>query len=457
MRYLVKLISFSRIQILSLLPDLMLRRVQAIALQAFLTISALLAVSASAVALDIQTVTSPKNIEAWLVEDHTIPLISIQFSFKGGTSQDPEGKDGLAYLMSGLFDEGAGDMDSDTYQERLDNIGAEMSFSASPDSISGGMRMLQENSAEAFDMLALAVQQPRFDQVAIDRIRSQIEARIKAQSGDPSTIASQKFAEVLYGDHPYARRDEGTLKTLASIDRDDLVQAHHNLFGRDQLKIGVVGAINAEELAPLLDKIFGDLPEKATLKPVENADIALGATTSVTYDLPQASINLVYPGVKRTDEDFFAAYLMNQILGVGFTSRLYNEVREKRGLAYSVSSGLSLRDHANNLMIATATRPDRLHESLEVIRNEVNRMAKSGPTEEELAAAKSFTIGSYPINNLGSSVAVANTLVGLQEQNLPINYIDERRDLINAVTLDQVKAVASKLLQAEPAILIVGP
>lgn len=410
-----------------------------------------------ALALDIQEVTSPKGIKAWLVEDDSVPLISIRFSFKGGSAQDPDGKEGLANLMTGLFDEGAGDMPSDIYQERLDNIGAEMSFAANQDNISGGMRMLKENSSAAFDMLALAIQKPRFDQAAVDRIRAQIVAGINASKNDPSTIATQKFAEVLYGKHPYARREEGTVQTLETITRDDLLDAHKKLFGKDQLKIGVVGAISAEELAPLLDKLFGNLQDKAELKPVEMAKLALGATTSVTYDLPQTTINLVYPGVKRSDKDFFAAYLMNQVLGVGFTSRLYNEVREKRGLAYTVGSGLNGQDYANSLSISTGTRPDRAQQSLDVIRAEVARMAKSGVTEEELAAAKSFAVGAYAINNLDSSVAVARTLVGLQEQNLGRDYIDRRGDLINAVTADDVKAVAAKLLKADPAILIVGP
>ncbi len=410
-----------------------------------------------AFALDIQEVTSPKGIKAWLVEEDSVPLISVRFSFKGGSAQDPAGKEGLANLMTGLFDEGAGDMPSDAYQERLDNIGAEMSFSATQDNISGGMRMLKENSPAAFDMLALAIQKPRFDQAAIDRIRAQIVTGIKASQNDPSTIASQKFAEVLYGKHPYARRDEGTVQSLEAITREDLLDAHKKLFGKDQLKIGVVGAISAKELAPLLDKLFGDLQDKADLKPVDMAKLALGATTSVTYDLPQTTISLVYPGVKRSDKDFFAAYLMNQVLGVGFTSRLYNEVREKRGLAYTVGSGLSGQDYSNSLNISTGTRPDRAQQSLDVIRAEVARMAKSGVTEEELAAAKSFAIGAYAINNLDSSVAVARTLVGLQEQNLGRDYIDRRGDLINAVTTADVKAVAEKLLKADPAILVVGP
>jgi len=408
-------------------------------------------------AVTIQEVVSPKGVRAWLVQDDFVPLISIRFSFKGGSTQDPAGKEGLANLMTGLFDEGAGDLPSDAYQERLDNIGAEMSFSATADDIGGSMRMLAENRDAAFDLLSLAVNHPRFDQDPVDRIRQQIIANIKASERDPNTIASQKFAEVLYGSHPYARREQGTEKSLMAITRDDLLAFHRKVFARDNLTIGVVGAISPQELAPLLDKVFGDLPDKAELTPVPDAKLALGATTNINYKLPQTSIALVYPGVSRKDPDFFAAHLMNQILGGGTSSRLYREVREKRGLAYSVDSSLILRDHASVLMISTATRPDRAQETLKIIRDEVSRMANDGPTAEELAEAKSYTIGAYAVSNLDSSNGIARTLVTLQQEGLGRDYIDRREGIINSVTLDQVKAVAKRLLQADPAILMVGP
>ncbi len=147
---------------------------------------------------------------------------------------------------------------------------------------------------------------------------------------------------------------------------------------------------------------------------------------------------------------------MNHILGGGFTSRLYAEVREKRGLAYSVSSSMVMRDHVSALMISTATRPEKAQDSLKIIREQVAAMATDGPTEAELAAAKNFLKGSYAVNNLDSSAAIAETLVSLQEAELPRDYIDKRSQLIDAVTLDQVKVIARKLLEAEPAILILG-
>jgi len=408
-------------------------------------------------AIEIQEVVSPKGIKAWLVEDNSVPLVSMRFSFKGGTSQDPGGKEGLANLMTGLFDEGAGDLDSDSFQERIDNLGGEMSFTASPDSVSGSIRMLAENRDAVSDLLALAVNKPRFDQDAVDRIRQQVVASLEASQRNPSTIASRKFSEVLYGNHPYGRPDEGTVKSLQSISREDLATFHRKNFARDRLTVGVVGSINAKDLGEMLDKVFGDLPANAELVPVPDAKLALGTTTSLSFDMPQTSISFVYPAIPRKDPEFFAAYLMNHILGGGFTSRLYAEVCEKRGLAYSVSSSMALRDHVSALTISTATRPEKAQESLKIIREQVAAMANDGPTEAELQAAKSYLKGSYAVNNLDSSVSIADTLVGLQEAGLDREYIDKRAELIDAVTLDQVKAIAKKLLEAEPAILIFGP
>jgi zinc protease len=220
----------------------------------------------------------------------------------------------------------------------------------------------------------------------------------------------------------------------------------------------MVGAIDATETARVLDQLFSGLPAEPSLTPVAQSGWKLGQALRVDYDLPQTSLQLAYPGVARDAPDFFAAYLMNEILGGGtFGSRLFKEVREQRGLAYSVGSSLVTREYASGLIIGTATRSDRADETLKVVRDVVAKMAAEGPTEAELAAVKKFVIGAYPINNLDSSSAIAGTLVSLQEDDLGIDYMQNRAALINAVTLDQVKAAAKKLLSTEPAIMVVGP
>ena len=436
---------------------MMFRRLPAAAFAA--AFLALLVVALPARAeVKIQEVVSPGGIRAWLVEDYTVPIVSVRFAFRGGTTQDPKGKEGLANLMTGLFDEGAGELESDAFQIALDDAGAEMSFSSSPDAIYGSMRMLADRQDEAFGLLKLAVARPRFDAAPIARIRDQIVTGIEARALDPETRGDIAWAEALYQDHPYSRRVEGTNETLASITAEDLKGFQKRNFARSNLTVGIVGAIDAETLGRRLDEIFGALPQAAQLEPVPPADPKYGQDIRITYNLPQTSLQLAYPGIERHDPQFFAAYLMNQILGGGsFSSRLFKEVREKRGLAYGVGSSLVNRDYAQSLAIGTATRSDRAMETLKVIRDEVKRMADEGPTEEELAFTKRYVIGAYAINNLDTSSAIARTLVDLQIDNLGIDYIQEREAMIDAVTIDDVRTVAKRLLSVEPAVMIVGP
>lgn len=431
---------------------------RAMAVLSFALFFMLLPALAARAEMNIQEVTSSKGVTAWLVEDYSVPVVAVRLVFGGGSSQDPSGKEGLANLMTGLFDEGAGDLDSEAFQKRLDDAGAEMSFDETRDGIYGSMRMLADHKEEAFDLLRLAVNAPRFDQAPIDRIRAQILSGIIAGENDPDTIAQKRWSRAIYDTHPYARPDQGTKASLAGITAADLANFHKAMFGRDGLHVAVVGAIDAETLKKKLDLVFGELPERQQLTPVPDVDPRLGQRVQVNYDLPQTSLQFAYPGVKRKAPDFFAAVLMNEILGGGtFTSRLFKEVRETRGLAYGVNSSLVNRDHSNLLLISTATRSDRAAETLAIVRDTVKRMAEEGPTQAELDATKKYLIGAYAINNLDSSSSIAATLVELQIDKLGIDYMQRRAGLINAVTLDDVKAAAAKLLSVEPTIMLVGP
>lgn len=425
---------------------------------AIATIIALLLTVSAHAEVKFQQITSPKGIEAWLVEDYSVPIITIRFAFDGGTTQDPIGKEGTAGLITSLFDEGAGDLDSEAFQIKLDNAGAEMDFSADADAVYGAMRMLADQRDEALGLLKLAIEEPRFDQNPIDRMRAQIVAGITAAAQDPGTEAQLQWAKALYGDHPYARRGEGTPETLARITADDLRDFHQAVFARGNLHVGIVGAIDAETAAKTLDLLFGALPAQPRLTPVADMTPEFGKELRVNYDLPQTAIYMAYPSIERTAPDFFAAYLMNEILGGdSILSRLTAEVREKRGLTYGIGSSLLTMKHTQALIIGTATRADRAAETLAVAEDVIARLAKDGPTEEELASAKKYVIGSYAINELSSSGAIANTLVGLQLRGLGIDYLAERGELINAITVAEVKAMAARLLGVKPTILMLGP
>ncbi|WP_081738892.1 M16 family metallopeptidase [Mesorhizobium ciceri] len=409
-------------------------------------------------AMSIQEVKSAKGINAWLVEDHTNPIITINFFFDGGTTQDPPGKEGLANLMARLVPQGAGDLDGDAFQTKLDRAGATMTLEARRDGVHGAMSMLSLRKDAAFDLLGLALNRPRFEQEATDRIRAQILSGIIGNENEPNAIAEREWLSVLYGSHPYSRPEEGTKSGVAGVSPADLRASHKATFGRDGLHFVVVGDIDANALREKLDQVFGELPPTQALAPVADVTPQLGQQVKVKYDLPQTSLTLAYPGVKRDAPDFHAAMLMNDILGgSAFTSRLFQEVREKRGFAYYVHSDLFQQQHSETLLVRTATRPDRAAETLSLVRDVVKQMAERGPTEAELAAAKKHQIGAYPINYLNSSASIAATLLDMQLNNFGIDYIQRRAGLIEEVTIEQVKAVAKKLLSTEPAIMIVGP
>ncbi|PBB51977.1 MULTISPECIES: pitrilysin family protein [Mesorhizobium] len=420
----------------------------------FLTLPACTARAAT----NIQEVKSEKGITAWLVEDHTLPIVTLQFVFDGGTSQDPADKEGLVNLMTGLFDEGAGDHDGDTFQVRLDDAGAEMSFHARPDGIYGSVRMLSQRQDAAFDLIRLALNRPRFDQEPFDRTRAQLLSGIIANEREPHAIGRDAWRRRLYGAHPYSRPPEGTKESLARITPADLSAFHKAAFAREGLHVAVVGDIDAKALSARLDQLFGDLPQKQALAQVPDVTPKLGQWTLVAYALPQTSLQLAFPGVGRSDPEFYAAQLINDILGGSpFTSRLFQEVREKRGLAYGVSSSLEGRQHSNTLVVTTSTHADRAAETLDLIRQVIKELVDTGPTAAELEASKKYLIGAYAISNLGSSRAISATLLRLQLDKRGIDYIQHRPALIEQVTLDQVRAAAKKLLSAEPAIMGVGP
>jgi zinc protease len=332
-----------------------------------------------------------------------------------------------------------------------------MQFSAGRDSISGSMRTLADQKADSFELLRMAINEPRFDKEPLERIRAQMVSGILAAAHDPEAAAQVKWANALYGDHPYARHSEGTEESLASMKADDLRALHKAIFARQKLKVAVVGAIDPATLKTDLNKLFGNLPEKPALQSVPDVQAKLGQELHVDYPLPQTSITFAYPGVSRDDPNFFGAVLMNHILGGGtFSSRLFDEVREKRGLTYGISSSLMNQAHSSGLMISTSTRVDKAGETLDVIHDVVDKMAKNGPEEAELADAKKYLVGSYAINNLDSSTSIASTLVDLQVEKLGIDYMQRRAELINAVTVDDVKAAARKLLSVKPSVLIVG-
>jgi zinc protease len=413
--------------------------------------------AAPAFATTIERVVSPGGIEAWLVHEPAVPMIAVDFAFGGGGVQDPAGKAGTASLVASLLDEGAGDLDSKTFHARLERKAIELGFQAERDTLRGTLRTLTQNRDEAFDYLRLALTAPRFDQTDVEIVRAQILSMLRRATTSPTDIANLRWWQTAFADHPYGRPVNGTLESVPTITVGDLKDYTRRVLARANLKIAVVGDIDAETVKAMLDRVFGALPAEPDLKPVANVSPqGLGRRIVVKLDVPQAVVTFGGPGIARKDPDFMAAYIVNHILGGGvFSSRLYQEVREKRGLAYSVYDSLVWLNHSALFLGGTATRADRAGETLDVIDKEIRRLAESGPTANELVKAKAYLNGSFALN-LDTSSKIAALLVQLQLDGLGIDYFTRRPEMINAVTLDDAKRVAKRLLDGGLLVTVAG-
>lgn len=413
----------------------------------------------SASAVTVEKVVSPGGVEAWLVRDSMVPLVSIEFSFRGGAGLDPAGKAGLSDMTTSLLDEGAGDLDSQAFQRKLSDLAINMSFAAGVDTIRGSLKTLNRNRDEAVELLRLAISEPRFDTDAVERIRQQIQAMLARSSTDPDEIAGQVWWKAVFPDHAYGRPVEGTPASIAAIAVEDMKAMVSRRFARDRLLVGVVGDITPVELGPLLDRAFGALPAKGggPLGVADVAPAAAGQTFIVRQDVPQSVVLFGHAGVKRDHPDYYTAYVMNYVLGGGgFASRLYEEVREKRGLAYSVYSYISPMEAAAVYSGGVSTENSRVAESLSVIREEWARMRDHGVTDEELKDAKTYLTGSFPLR-FTSTNQIARMLVSMQYNDLGIDYIDRRNSYIEAVTADDIRRVAGELMKPDDlTIVIVG-
>jgi zinc protease len=413
--------------------------------------------TASARATTIERVISPGGIEAWLVHEPAVPLIAVDFAFTGGAVQDAPGKSGSATLVASLLDAGAGDLDSKTFSDQLERKAIQMGFSAQRDTIRGTMRTLIENRDAAFDLLRLAVTAPRFDTKDVEISRAQVLSLLRRETTSPADIANRRWWEIAFEGHPYSRPVNGTPDTISSISIADLKSYAHRVLARGNLTIAVVGDIDAETFKSLLDRTFGALPAKPELVPIANvAPRGLGRRIEVSLDVPQTVVDFGGPGIARQDPDFMAAYLVNHILGGGSSaSRLYQEVREKRGLAYTVSDSLVWLNHTAVLLGGTATRADRAGETIDLLQSEIQRFADGGPTAGELMEAKKYLNSAFVLD-LDSSTKIAALLVQLQLDGLGPDYISRRAAMIDGVTLEDARRVAKRLLDKGLLVTVVG-
>lgn len=429
-----------------------MRRMMAVA---FTALAVLMGQMVMARAMDIREITSPAGIKAWLLVDRSVPLVALRFAFRGGSALDPDGKAGLSEITANLLNDGAGDFDALRFQGWLEDRSVQLGFDVDADMFGGRLKTLKDHAGPAFDMLGLALTQPRFDAADIERTRAQMISQIIRQSQRPGTVASLRWNAAVYPDHPYGRPASGTEAGLKMVTRDDMLGVVKARFGRDQLKIAIVGDLDETEAGALLDRAFASLPARAAAFAVPEAKPGKGGLIVVPMDVPQSNVMFGQGGIKRDDPDFYAAYVLMHVLGgSGFSSRLMQEVREIRGLAYSVSSYLVPRQHGGLIIGGAGTENDRVAQTIEIIRAEWVHARDQGLTDAELADAKANINGGYALR-FTSTDRIAEQLLAIQLDNLGLDYITRRSGIINAVTADDVRRVAKRLLDPDSLTIVV--
>lgn len=418
-------------------------------LRIILTSVCVVAASVASAAVDIKTITSPGGINAWVVEEPSIPFVALEIRVRGGASLETPDKRGAVNLMMALLEEGSGDLTAQEFQTQREGLAASFGYRASDDTIALSAQFLTENQDAALALFKQSLINPRFDQDAIDRVRAQVISGINSDAKSPNRIAGAAFDAAAFGDHPYGSSMDGTVETVTGLTQQDMMTAHRNALTRDRLFVSVVGDVTADEVGIMLDNLLGDLPATGPDLPDDVGFGLAGGITVIDFETPQSVALFGHAGIKRDDDDFFAAFIMNQILGAGgFESRLMDEVREKRGLTYGISTFLVPKFHAEMMLGQVASSNATIAEAIDVTRAEWAHMAQDGVTADELATAKTYLTGAYPLRFDGNG-EIADIMVGMQMIGLSPDYVVNRNDYITAVTLDDINRVAAELLDPD--------
>lgn len=408
--------------------------------------AALIVLALPAHALQIEEVTSPGGIKAWLVEAHDIPFTALEIRFRGGASLDAPDKRGEINLMTATLEEGSADYDSQGFAAAQEMLAANFGFDVDDDTLSVSARMLTENRDKAVDLLRGALTDPHFDQASVDRVRGQVLSIIASGEKDPGTIAGAAFRKLAWPDHPYGTSLNGTAESVKALTREDMFDAKARVMARDRMVVSAVGDITPAELGPLLDRLLGALPATGAPMPPKVDPKFEGGVTVVPFDSPQSMVIFGQKGIAMDDPDFFPAYVLNQILGAGgFSSRLMDEVREKRGLTYGIYTYLVPKDLSATWQGSFASANDKVAEAVKITQQEWAKAATGAVSDQELSDAKTYLTGAYPLRFDGNA-NIADILAGMQLNDLPIDYINTRNDKMNAVTKDDLVRVAKRLM-----------
>lgn len=397
------------------------------------------------------------GITVLLLERRALPFITVHATVRAGSVFEPEELAGLANITADLLTEGTTRRTATEISEEIDFVGGSLSSSGGIDYSSASVKILSRDREKGFELLADILINPSFPPEEIERMRSQIKAGIISKEDEPSTVAAEKFNELLFGGHPYSRPAEGTLESVERIKRDEIVSFHRAFYRPNNTIMAVVGDIDKKELKRLLGKHFGEWkkgeiepPDYEKAKPLKKRIVKV-----IDKGITQANIQLGHLGIKRENPDFYAAYVMNYILGGGgFVSRLMTEIRDNRGLVYSVYSYFNPLKDPGSFKVGIQTKNETAREAIQEAINQIRKIAEKGVTEKELRDAKDYLVGSFPLK-FTTNKKIASYLTYMEIYNLGPDYLDRFPVIIENLTVDDINRAARRYLDPESYLLVI--
>ena len=407
---------------------------------------------------EVKEITAPESkIKAYLVSDNTNPIVSMNFILANrGSAYDAQGKKGIANFVSRMLVEGSGKLDSREFKDKLANLAISINFQAGKDDFSGDMLTTKENLSEAVKLMQDVMYAPRFDNSDIERLKKEILQTIDYLQEKPSARLEEAQRKLLFGKHPYSYLTIGTKDDVKSLKKNDLLDYMKNNLTKKLLHIGIVGDVNENEAAKLVDDIFAKLPDGNDIKEIQTPEIDYSNLNADVYEehLPQVLTAITAPGVARQNKDFYPLYIANYVLGgAGLNSRINKSAREEEGLTYGAYTGLSLLNSCPLIQGGFSTTPENLSKMKEIFVAEWQKMGADGISEKELRLAKNYLQSSYNLRFADITVFSA-ILAEMQNENLGMDFLQKRNQYIENVTLERVNLVAKKYFSPEKLIMI---
>lgn len=403
--------------------------------------------------------TTPNGMTVLVLEQHFLPIVEVHALIRAGSAQDPQEKAGLANLVASLLDEGTTTRSSKQLAEQIDFVGGSLEAKAGEDFTTASVRILKKDIDLGFTLLADMLQRPAFPKSEFERIRSQILGEITSNNDDPGHVAMKAFNQVVFHSHPYRWPVDGTEDTLSKITLADVQSFYAKEYLPNQVILTIVGDVTVEQATTLVQTHFGSWrkglapvrPAKKPL-PIDKKTVQL-----IDKDLTQSTIVIGHPGISRTNQDFYAVTVMNHILGAGgFSSRLMDSIRDKQGLAYGITSHYDARAMPGSFWINLQTRTETTNQAITSVLAEVKAIRDAPVGDQELADAKAFLMGSFPLR-LDSTAKLAQVLAQVEFFGLGFDYFTQYPKWIERVTKDDVLRVAKQYLDPQHyALIVVG-